>query len=234
MPDAYEMEAHGIPSALLISPLIIAVVGGIHEIWGLHWGVVACLLAGFGGIAKYMRMPGIRDRGKKAEEIRWREQGGCPTLRGLRHRNSEVPKRQQERAHKWGKEKGLDIPTVDEEAADPKNADEKWSLLWDALRDRGTQDARVRGKNRAYGRMRNAHASKSRGVASCVTAIAGTAIICYWKGTAECGIGTYGAIAAEIGMLGVWLGVITERNLGKADRAFTEAVFRMDLTRDAK
>ena len=183
-----------------------------------------------GGLTKYIRIGGVRQRGDEGEEERWRQAGGSPTLDALRHRSGRVAEGEKRRAHEWARRKCIELPTEEEEKTDEKEADKKWSMVWDALRQRGMEDERVRGRNRIYGLLRNAHASKRRGVTFCILAVAASIASCWWKGEGSCGEGTYVAVVVNITVLGIWILQVTRRRVEEAEAAYTESIFKMDLS----
>ena len=228
--DKYEWEAQGIPSGLMVAPIALAAAGISHEIWGLHWSVVGGVAVGLPTISSYIRIPWIRDRGKTAQERRWCKEGGSPTLRAIRHRGTTLSSTEKQEIHKWGEAMGLDIPTEVEEKKDPEGADEKWKVLWKHLRAEGMKDERVAWKNRRYGLARNGHASKWIGAGVALMAITASTIACGEKDGA-CGAGTYMPLLLNSGIAWWWIGIMTKGGLERADKAYTEAICSMKLSR---
>lgn len=215
--NLYTTVAHTVPTILVAAPSVIFVAG---------WAQAGIFTASvIGGVAGAMAMlgigwPGIRNRGKDQETKRWKEEGGNPTIRKLRHGNQAVGKARKGKIYELITHLEGQIPSEEEERWEPTKADDKWADAVSRLCKHGLADERLQNKNRVYGMMRNAHAVKGIGV---TTAIGGMMALMYSHLTGT--VGSLGWIAAESVMLVIWIFGITKEGVRRADEAYAEAIF---------
>jgi len=154
--NSYTRRARLEPALITALPLGLATLAwfptGIVG-WGLFWG----LIAWSGGTALLAQV--ARDRGKKQEPKLFQSWGGKPTTRFLRHR--DVPNKFiLERRHRKLTTllPDLNIPSANQEHADPQKADEIYEACTAYLLER-TRDTKqfplIFEENCNYGFRRN-------------------------------------------------------------------------------
>ena len=174
--DRYALTARVTPAAIVLLPLIVAVSVWVGGVWpqkilfaGVFWMGLAFLA---GQIA--------RDEGKRCELKLWREWGGRPTTRLLRHADPTLPYPVRQRYH----EKLVTLvpattfPTSEEERTAPQAADEVYESCVVALLER-TRDAKqfplVLAENIAYGFRRNLFGMKPAAIILAIIGIVAVA-----------------------------------------------------------
>lgn len=117
------------------------------------------------------------DAGKRLERGLWCKWDGPPTTRFLRHTNEEFNAVTRRRIHTVLRRKGLLVPTLPQEQADPDYADECYEACVDTMR-RATRDAQayplVYKRLIDYGHQRNALGLRWFGVSAAAVAGAGS------------------------------------------------------------
>jgi hypothetical protein len=162
--NAYVRRARLQPAMLVALPLGLATLawspGGV-----VGWSLVWSLFVFCGGTALMAQV--ARDRGKKKEPELFRSWGGKPTTRLLRHRdapNKTLLGRRHQKLQRLVK--GVKIPSVDEELADPGMADEVYEACTAFLLEKTRKKAEfplVFEENCNYGFRRNLWGMKPLG-----------------------------------------------------------------------
>lgn len=175
LPDSYTRKARLLPALLVVLPLGLATVAwfpdGITG-WGTLWGLIVLS----GGMVFISQIG--RDFGKNKEMQLFKVWGGKPTTRMLRHRDT-VNRKTLERRHSRLQELTPDfkIPTLEEERANPKRADELYDACITYLRER-TRDRKtfhlIFEENCNYGFRRNLWGMKPLGI---TMAVVGTLVV---------------------------------------------------------
>ncbi|MCO8310861.1 hypothetical protein [Pseudomonas mandelii] len=165
--DPYERKARVIPGLLVSLPLLVpllCVYGAKHPVLTSVIG----LLAGCGAI--YALASVARGRGKKLEEKLVALWGGMPTTLALRHSDKFLDRISKQRYHVAITSKlGIVMPTAQEEASDPANADDIYIGATKRLRElTRTNKQLLLKENIAYGFHRNMVAMKAVGIFSCL------------------------------------------------------------------
>lgn len=161
--DPYELKARITPGLLVALPILVPLV----SVYGVKNPVltgVFGLLCGCGAV--YALASIARGRGKQLEERLVQSWGGMPTTIALRHRDSFLDSVSKARYHQAIRSKlGIEMPTPEEEAADPAKADDKYLGATKRLREltRGDKNLLLK-ENIAYGFHRNMVAMKPVGL----------------------------------------------------------------------
>lgn len=156
--DSYSWNARVFPAILTLAPVLLLVLviapkfllGAFptNAVVGLAFFAVLYLLAGIS-----------RSAGKRIERRLLAQWGGWPTTLFLRHADGRIDVVTKGRYHQVLATMCPDIvwPTVQDEAADPRSADVKYSSAIAGLRARrrGLGDVLVLRENTAYGFRRN-------------------------------------------------------------------------------
>lgn len=159
--DSYTIQARLFPAILGIAPAIaLATVAVTWNTFSLPQFIttiaVAVLFAGFSDIARRF--------GKRAERELFRETGGRPTIKMLRHSNSTFDDKTKSRYRDFlGSVLGECVPTAQEEYDTPHMANGFYERCGNWLRERTRDTTRFRilfAENKTYGFRRNLYGVK--------------------------------------------------------------------------
>ena len=171
--DRYVMQARVVPVLLVVFPLASLVVIWLPEEsvgWRLLGGLVSLVLLSL--VAQVGR-----DGGKRHQEALFRKWNGKPSIRKLRHRDSNLPWITMERLRSsLASAVGIPSPTKAEEVADPAMADEVYAAYVDHLREATRADKILLSENIGYGFRRNLWAMKLAGTAFAIIGLMGASI----------------------------------------------------------
>ena len=171
--DRYTWQARVLPVYLTAAPPVLAIVATLPE--GLSLPLAGTSAIVFVPLSYFLSQI-ASDFGKRREPALWTSWGGPPTTRFLRHANDEFNPATRERVHERLRALGLDIPTTDQEKADPPRALALYASAVDDLRrlTRDTDHFKLVYKGNAeYGFRRNLLGLKTFGVTLTLAAIAG-------------------------------------------------------------
>lgn len=161
--DPYELKARIIPGLLVVLPILVPLVA----VYGVKHPVLTGVFGVIGGCGAIYTLASIsRGLGKRLEDKLIRMWGGMPTTILLRHRDSFLDSVSKSRYHDAIYSKlGIQLPTSEEEAADPLKADDKYIGATKRLREvtRGEKGLLFK-ENIAYGFHRNMLAMKPVGI----------------------------------------------------------------------
>lgn len=177
--NRYVVLARLQPALLVALPLALLtlawVPGGFLD-RGLLWGLIVT-----GGGTAFLVQLG-RDRGRNKEGQLFREWGGAPTTRMLRHRESTNDKEVLRRRH--GKLQGvlsnIRLPTSQDEEHDPEAADKVYEKAIAALREKTRDQQKFEvlfEENISYGFRRNLWGMRSWGIATALIGTAGAGVL---------------------------------------------------------
>lgn len=173
--DPYERQARLWPALLAGLPLFALIT--LLYAPAINVGEnLAMLAASCGGL--YLLTNLCRDLGKRLESRLFESWGGKPTTQLLRHRDTTIEGVTKRRYHSFLAAKiGEPFPTKDEEAADPRAADELYqsAVRWllNQTRDQ-SQFSLLLNENIAYGYRRNALGLKPIAILVAVGSLAWT------------------------------------------------------------
>ncbi len=172
--DRYTWQARVLPVYLTAAPPVLAIAAALPE--GLSLPLAGTSAIVFVPLSYFLSQI-ASDFGKRREPALWKSWGGPPTTRFLRHENHEFNPATRDRVHERLRALGLDIPTTDQEKADPLRALALYASAVDDLR-RLTRDTDrfplVYKGNAEYGFRRNLLGLKTFGVTLTLAASAGT------------------------------------------------------------
>lgn len=170
--DHYSYRARLQPALITLFPLALGVIAWTGP--GKQWMTSIWSVAGTAGLT-FLLANVVRNRGKQVEPVLWREWGGAPTTQLLRHRgpgNSVT----RERWHRTiPKLTGYQLPTAEEEQADPHRADESYEAAVRNLigqRRDPKKHPLVYKENVLYGFTRNLYAMRGIGIGFSVVGLA--------------------------------------------------------------
>lgn len=171
--DRYVWQARVVPVLLVVFPLASLVVVWLPEDnagWRLLSGLVSLVLLSL--LAQIGR-----DAGKRREPDLFRKWDGKPSVRKLRHRDSDLPWITLERLRtKLATDVGIPCPTKTEEHTDGAAADEVYFACVDHLREATRGDKLLLAENIGYGFRRNLWGMRTAGVAMAVGGVIGAGI----------------------------------------------------------
>ena len=121
MEVSYTIQARRVPVAAVAVPPIVLLGAGIVTTTGLGAasGAVLTVIAAVAGQLG-------RDKGKRLELALWASWGGSPTMQRLRFRGGSRADRVERLHERITMITGVPLPTADEEAAGPEDADDRY------------------------------------------------------------------------------------------------------------
>lgn len=128
--DTYSRRARVLPVYLTVAPVALVLAATLPEGLNLPLGGAAALV--FVPMAFFASQLGA-DFGKRLEKRLWREWGGPPTTRFLRHGNREFNIITRGRVHERLRALGLPVPTAEEQEQDPQGANTKYESCTEEL-----------------------------------------------------------------------------------------------------
>lgn len=170
--DDYERKARFIPSFITIFPIIIWIYCWFPMIQTVGWAIIVPIL----NLGIALPLTGVaRDLGKKVEKRLIEKHGALPATLLLRHDNTFLNNYTKERYRKnLEKRNEVDLPTLEEEKENPKEANQKLSSCIDFLikkfRDKEEYPL-VFNENKHYGYVRNLLGLKPVGLPLCLVGL---------------------------------------------------------------
>jgi hypothetical protein len=164
--DEYSLNARVRPSLLVLLPGVIAVYCSFPQLYQSVAGIIGLIVvSGFvTALAHFARY-----NGRKVENILFKEWGGKPTTKLLRHDDRHLDQVTKDRYHNFLQASipNWTLPTSELELNDPKRADEYYdsAVKWLSENTRDTKEFNLLFKeNIAYGFRRNSYGLKYYGV----------------------------------------------------------------------
>lgn len=180
--DQYNRRARLYPALLvLFPPILLAVCWFPGLVIDADVKLLFLLFSSMGGL--YLLASMSRVAGKKVEKRLLEAWGGWPSTIWLRHRDGHLVKATRQRCHDYLGQNipGINMPTAEEERADPSSADEVYlsAIGWLKERRRGPEFSLVLEENIEYGFRRNTLGLRWPAFAICcvVTFLAAIAVV---------------------------------------------------------
>ncbi|MFL9869534.1 hypothetical protein PQR67_35640 [Paraburkholderia fungorum] len=168
--DAYDRKARLAPALLAVAPLLTAAVLSFDNVTLL--GRLATLLIAIGGLWLLADMS--RGLGRAKERKLFARWGGMPSLQLIRHSDPLLDAHTKARYHACLQSKAkVKFPSASEEAADPIDADERYSSALKWLLQHTRDKKRfplLSAENATYGFRRNGYGVRWIGFTICVAA----------------------------------------------------------------
>lgn len=169
--DPYERKARGFPGLLMVLPVLVAIASTWGTKHSIITGVVGLLIScgvifALGNLA--------RDLGKAKQDELVKAWGGMPTTWMLRHCDRTLEGGIKGIYHQLVTQKlGLEMPTAQEELADPVAADDVYGTAARMLRDmtRGKEYRLLLKENISYGFRRNMYGVRKLGWATSILGV---------------------------------------------------------------
>ena len=208
--DTYEFRTRLQPLLLVAMPMALATMVFFDDfsILQLLSGVLAYL-----GFTSFLSQV-ARDQGKQREQSLFENWGGKPTTQLLRHRSSSISKHQKNRYHQALEHLvvGTKLPSPQEEAHAPDEADEVYEVCISFLRERTrdkTQFPLIAQENINYGFRRNLWGMKPAGIAFSLIGLVISIIGAIWFSDASVSTVSVAAVLVNGLMVAFWLIRIT-------------------------
>ena len=231
--DTYGFRARVLPVYLSLSPAVLLLAALAPDGLKLPLGGAAALA--FAPMAFLLSQIGA-DFGKHLERRLWREWGGPPTTRLLRHGNREFNEITRGRVHDKLRSLGLFVPTREEQEQDERAADKHYESCTEEL-IRRTRDYKkyplvFRGLTE-YGFRRNLLGLKIFGVLLAFASLAGAGWSTYtgWS-AAEPPAAAIVAGLITTGLLFVWMSWVTERTVELAANRYARFIIEAALNQE--
>ncbi len=208
--DHYSFRARLQPALLTLLPAALGIFAWTGS--GVKWQSALWTLFGTVGGTFYLAIL-ARNCGKQIEPDLWQSWGGSPTTQLLRHAGTGNPIL-RERWHKFlSKLLGKPLPTLQEEQADPKSADDIYNAGIKLLINR-TRDVKkfhlIYKENIQYGYCRNLFAMRFMGLTFSLLGSGACLAAGLWNTyTGDPKIYSWVCLAADIVFLVWWVFVIT-------------------------
>lgn len=231
--DTYGFRARVLPVYLSFSPAVLLLAAVAPDDINLPLGGAAAIA--FAPISFLLGQIGA-DFGKHLEKRLWREWGGPPTTRFLRHGNREFNEVTRRRVHGKLRALGLVVPTHEEQKRDERAADEYYQSCTEELirrtRDQKKYPLVFKGLVE-YGFRRNLLGLKAFGVVLAVTSLAGAGWCTYadWSAAKPPVVAVVAGLIT-MGLLVVWITWVKERTVKLAANRY--ARFIMEGALDQK
>lgn len=175
--DIYSVRARALPVYMTIAPIALTLAAILPHGLDLPLGGAAAVV--FVPLSFLAGQLGA-DFGKRLEKRLWRQLGGAPTTRFLRHSNPEFNQVTRERIHEKLRGLGLHIPSMDEQKRDAQATDIHYESCTEELIRRTRDSARFplvfKGLT-DYGFRRNLLGLKPLGLPIAIVAL----LVCVWS-----------------------------------------------------
>lgn len=222
--DSYSLRARFFPAAIVLLPAVAAGAAWV-PLDSLSWKTLASVgcLAALASLLSHL----ARDLGKRREPALFARWGGAPSIRFLRHRDTNLPEATRERYHAKLATAipSVTLPSSRSEKAKPEAADAEYRSCCDWLREATRDRARfglLFEENVGYGFRRNLWAMKPVGIALSVAglAAAGLRIWMTMSGGESPTVEAIAAIAVSAPLLAWWLLRITSHWVKVSSEAY--------------
>ncbi|WCT78652.1 hypothetical protein [Novosphingobium humi] len=163
--DRYEAAARLAPAMLATAPVSVSLVLLFPRAWKLLSGAAASMAVSTAIILLLMHFG--RASGRAVQQRIVERDGGLASTVALRHRDAHLSIATKARYHAALRGLGLELPTPEEEALDPRHADDLYRSAVDWLRERTRDEKQFRllqSENRSYGFRRNLLGLKPAGL----------------------------------------------------------------------
>ncbi|WP_407313660.1 hypothetical protein [Desulfosporosinus sp. SB140] len=227
--DQYDRKARLEPALLTAFPAIVTLVLWFPQLQSLSGGIIS-FLGAIGIFALLVRIS--RNAGYKKQSHLIQIWSGMPTTKMLRHRDYTIDKITKARYHKYLQDNisGMSIPTVEQESANPDEADQLYqsAINWlrEQTRDKGLFPL-VFEENCNYGFSRNLWGLKPWGLIISVVSLVGSGFAISLSHKTNLKIVPFhiwGTIIISLISLLIWLILITPNWVNSSAEAYARAL----------
>lgn len=225
MLDVYTLRARVFPALLALAPALA--LGAVLVDWedlGMPEAVGSLAFC----LALYVLSDIARRQGRRIESRIFADLGGKPSMTMLRHRDVHVDAVKKERAHTFlATAVGCEMPTVEDEAERPHEADHTYDLCGEWLRE-NTRDAKrfklLKEENITYGFRRNLLGLKPSALVIGLLSLVGLTGVVWYVGvenvSPEWRLALAGAGLVSVLQLGYFAFIVTEESVREAARQY--------------
>ena len=220
--DAYDRGARLAPAYLVFSPAVVLVVAlslGTPDWWSKVGGALVAVGAPF------LVVQWGRSGGRRRQAALWRAWGGAPTTRLLRFADGGSRAAVAQRHEAVERATGTRLPTPEQEAAEPAEADARYEAAVTALRALTENETLVLKENIAYGFRRNLWARRRYGIAVALVVLA-ISIALLIADAAGPPLASAVAAAFSALTLVVWLAMVNEDWVREGAEAYAERLMQ--------
>ena len=231
--DTYSFRARVLPVYLTLAPAVLLLAALVPDGLKLPLGGAAAVV--FVPISFFLSQVGA-DFGKRLEKRLWRDWGGPPTTRFLRHGNHEFNEVTRDRVHEKLRSLGLKVPTREEHDQDERAADKYYESCTEELirRTRDTKKFPLVFKGLVeYGFRRNLLGLKSFGVILALASLAGASWSTYssWSPDKPPAVAIVAGLITA-GLLLAWAVWVTERTVKLAANRYARFILEAALDQE--
>ena len=231
--DTYGFRARVLPVYLSLSPAVLLLAALAPDSLKLPLGGAAALA--FAPISFLLSQIGA-DFGKHLEKRLWRDWGGPPTTRFLRHGNREFNEVTRGRVHDKLRSLGLFVPTHGEQERDERAGDKYYESCTEELirrtRDQKRYPLVFKGLVE-YGFRRNLLGLKTFGVLLAFASLAGAGWFTYtgWLAAKPAAAAIVAGLIT-MGLLLAWMTWVTERTVKLAANRYARFIMEGALDQE--
>ena len=231
--DTYSFRARVLPVYLTLAPAVLLLAALVPDGLKLPLGGAAAVV--FVPISFFLSQVGA-DFGKRLEKRLWRDWGGPPTTRFLRHGNHEFNEVTRDRVHEKLRSLGLKVPTREEHDQDERAADKYYESCTEEhiRRTRDTKKFPLVFKGLVeYGFRRNLLGLKSFGVILALASLAGASWSTYssWSPDKPPAVAIVAGLITA-GLLLAWAVWVTERTVKLAANRYARFILEAALDQE--
>ena len=224
--DRYVIQARIVPALIVCFPLASLVV-----VWMPEEEFGKRLLSGMASLVLLSLVAQLgRDAGKQREPQLFEKWNGKPSVRKLRHRDTDVQWITLERLRsQLATNVGIPCPTKAEEESDAAAADEVYAAYVDHLREATRGDKILLAENISYGFRRNLWGMRSAGLSVAIVGTIGAGIAAEWHWMTDAMAVPAIAMILNATLTSIWLLRVTEPWVKVTADAYADRLVRAFL-----
>lgn len=231
--DTYSFRARVLPVYLTLAPAILLLAALLPDALKLPLGGAAAIV--FMPISFFLSQVGA-DFGKHLEKRLWRDWGGPPTTRFLRHGNHEFNEVTRDRVHEKLRSLGLKVPTREEQEQDERAADKYYESSTEELIRRTRDDKKFPLVFKGlveYGFRRNLLGLKTFGVILALASLASDSWVTYssWSPDNPPAVAIVAGLITA-GLLLAWTTWVTEHAVKLAANRYARFILEVALDQE--
>ncbi|RXT03656.1 hypothetical protein [Ammoniphilus sp. CFH 90114] len=211
LPDKYDMQARVAPAVVILLPIMFCVC----LLFPSLIDATSVLMGSIVVLALSMLLASTtRNVGKRKEKHLFERWDGMPTVRFLRHLDTEIAEETKQRYHQYlqANVPGFSPPTRELEFQDKERADRMYGSAVNWLRQQYGSTSFVFSKNVAYGFARNLWGLKPLAITISLLSLAGSVIIVnhrYGLATKDVPVEAWCSIVIPVIFLYIWMFVVS-------------------------